>query len=267
MRLHLDTLAYTNRLRGLPPEQKLLFAGGTLMIALLSHPLVQVVVFLWMSGWIVAYARIPLKMYAGLLSLNTAFLMMSLLALCISWTPTRQMTAVVADVWAGFRWGEWYVYLSRTGVTQALQVAIRAVAAVSCLYFVLLTVPFAELLQVMRRLRVPTLVTELLLVMYRFVFVLLETAEQVWVAQVSRGGYRGFRKGMSDLGRLIVKLFVRTTERVQQLTMGLSARGFTGQLQVVSAVRFQPSRRYAMEAMAGWFLLLSLEWWLRTNGG
>lgn len=263
----MDTLAYTNRLRGLPPEQKLLFAGGTLLIALLGHPPVQVGVFLWMSGWIVAYARIPLKTYAGLLSLILTFLVMSLIVLCVSWIPTRQMAAVGSDVWAGFRLGEWFVYLSRTGVAQALQVAIRAVAATSCLYFVLLTVPFAELLQVMRKMRVPALLTELLLVMYRFVFVLLETAEQIRVAQVSRGGYRGFRKGMSDLGRLIVKLFVRTTQRVQQLATGLSARGFTGQLQVVSAVRFQTSRRYAMEAMGGWFLLLFLEWWLRTNGG
>jgi cobalt/nickel transport system permease protein len=262
-----DTLAYTNRLRGLPPEQKLLFACGTLLIALLGHPLVQAGVFLWMSGWIVAYARIPLKTYGGLLSVIIAFLMMSLPALCVSWAPTRQMPAAVADVWAEIHLGAYTIYLSRTGVAQALQVAVRAAAAVSCLSFVLLTVPFAELLQVMRRMRVPPLLTELLLVMYRFVFVLLETAEQIWIAQVSRGGYRGFRQGMSDLGRLIVKLLVRTNERVQQLSMGLSARGFTGQLQVVSAVGYQPSRRYAVEAMAGWLLLLSLEWWLRTHGG
>jgi len=261
----LETLAYTNRLRDLPPEQKLLFAGGTLLMALLGQPFVQVLVFLWMSGLLILCARIPLKTYGCLLGLPCAFLLMGLLPLTVSWTPAARLAIAVEDAWAGFQWGGWWIYVSRAGAAQALTTAVRAVAAVSCLYFVLLTVPFGQLLQVLRRLRMPVLLPELLLVMFRFIFVLLATAEQIRLAQLSRGGYRGFRQGMRDLGRLIVRLFVRTREQMRQWTLGLFSRGFTGQLHVVSSARGKTSRWFAAAAVAGWMVLLVLEWRLRMG--
>jgi len=261
----LETLAYTNRLRDLPPEQKLLFAGGTLLMALLGQPFVQVLVFLWMSGLLILCARIPLKTYGCLLGLPCAFLLMGLLPLTVSWTPAARLAIAVEDAWAGFQWGGYCFYVSRTGAAQALTTGIRAVAAVSCLYFVVLTVPFGQLLQVLRRWHVPVLLTELVLVMFRSVFLLLETAAQIRLAQLSRGGYRGFRGGMRDLGRLIVRLFNRMREQTAQWSLGLSARGYHGQFHVVNLSCETASRRFVAMAVVGWTVLLLLEWRLRAG--
>ncbi|WP_240491804.1 CbiQ family ECF transporter T component, partial [Acinetobacter baumannii] len=59
------------------------------------------------------------------------------------------------------------------GAQRAGVLFMRSLASVSCLYFILLTVPFTELLAVLRRMKMPVLLTDLLLVMYRFVFVFL----------------------------------------------------------------------------------------------
>lgn len=48
MSLKLDTLAYTNQLRKLPPAHKIIFAFTTLLLALLTHPFVQILLSLWM---------------------------------------------------------------------------------------------------------------------------------------------------------------------------------------------------------------------------
>ena len=58
MSLKLDTLAYTNKLRELPPEHKLIFAIVTLLISLATHPPVQIIIALWMGIWTVVYANI-----------------------------------------------------------------------------------------------------------------------------------------------------------------------------------------------------------------
>ena len=63
MTLKLDTLAYTNQLRRLPPEHKLIFAFTTLIISLCSHALVQILIVIWMSIWTVIYAKIPAGIY------------------------------------------------------------------------------------------------------------------------------------------------------------------------------------------------------------
>uniref|UniRef100_A0ACD5H414 Uncharacterized protein n=1 Tax=Desertifilum tharense IPPAS B-1220 TaxID=1781255 RepID=A0ACD5H414_9CYAN len=59
MHHHLDAYAYTNRLRPLPPQQKLIFALVVLGIASIAHPATQGLILIWLSVWIVGYARIP----------------------------------------------------------------------------------------------------------------------------------------------------------------------------------------------------------------
>jgi cobalt/nickel transport system permease protein len=64
----IDSLAYTNRLRWLPPSHKLSFAIVLLLLSLISAPIVQLLISVWLLLWIVAYARIPAKFYLRLLS-------------------------------------------------------------------------------------------------------------------------------------------------------------------------------------------------------
>ena len=72
---------------------------------------------------------------------------------------------------------------------QAMTVGMRSLSCACCLLFVLYTVPFSEGLQVLRQLKVPPLLTDLLLLMYRFVFLFLKTAAELGLAQRARGGY------------------------------------------------------------------------------
>lgn len=260
-----DTLAYTNRLQNVTPQQKLVFAGGTLLFAFLARPLVQGLIVLWMTALLVCYARIPWKTYIGMLALPCAFLFPGVLPMAVTWTSAVRLPTAADEMLVGFQWGGYCFYVSRTGAAQALTTGIRAVAAVSCLYFVVLTVPFGQLLQVLRRWHVPVLLTELVLVMFRSVFLLLETAAQIRLAQLSRGGYRGFRGGMRDLGRLIVRLFNRMREQTAQWSLGLSARGYHGQFHVVNLSCETASRRFVAMAVVGWTVLLLLEWRLRAG--
>ncbi len=47
-----------------------------------------------------------------------------------------------------------------------------------------------RVIRYLRRIGCPTLMVELLFLMYRFIFVLLATAQEIWIAQQARGGYR-----------------------------------------------------------------------------
>ncbi len=228
MRILIDTLAYTNHLRWLPPEQKLLFATVVLTIAAFAHPLVQVLIAVWMSIWTVIYAGIAAKTYMKLLYVAALFWLTSLPALVLNAIDISQIHLVSTDSLTGLTFGSYYLYISRNGLDQALAILARAIASVSCLYFIMLTIPFTEVLQVLRRIGFPVLLTDLLLLMYRFIFVLLNTSAELWTAQQSRGGYRTFSIGMKSLALLIGQLLKRTLENYRQVSLSLAARGFNG---------------------------------------
>jgi cobalt/nickel transport system permease protein len=261
MKIQIDTLAYTNKLRWVSPEQKLLFATVLLLIAMLSHPLVQVSIAVWVSVWIVIYAGIPVKTYLQLICVATLFWLTSLPAFVISGVDFSHTHGVLNDSVAGFRIGSYYVYLSHYGIERGLIILTRAIASLSCLYFILLTTPFTELLQMLRRLGVPVLITDLLLLMYRFIFILLNTATELWTAQQSRGGYGNFTIGMKSLALLIGQLLRRTIDNYRQVSLSLAARGFNGELQFWHSHQYYPSKRYAVEAVLGCVVLVGLEWW------
>jgi cobalt/nickel transport system permease protein len=261
MSLQIDTLAYTNRLRRLPPEHKLIFAFTTLTISLISHPLVQILIALWMGVWTVVYARIPAGVYFRLLLFTIVFCLTSLPALMVNGVVITDFPSVKLDSWYGIDIGHFYIYISYSGSIQALGILTRALASVSCLYFLMLTVPFTEILQTLRYFRFPVLLTDLLLLMYRFIFILLNTASELWTAQNSRGGYRTLAIGMKSLALLIGQLLQKTLQKYSQFSLGLATRGFVGEFRVWHPRRYRPQARYIIEAICGCIGLIGLEFW------
>lgn len=249
----IDSLAYTNRLRGLPPTHKLSFAMALLLLSLCSHPVVQLLISVWLTVCIVVYAGIPGKLYLRLLSLPFGFWLTSLPAFVLNGVGLDQMQAVQWDVWQGWsiNVGSFSLYISQTGLHQVSLLFPRAWASTSCMYFILLTIPFTEILQVLRQLRCPALLTELLLLMYRFIFNLLEIANELWMAQNARCGYRTYRRGLQSLGILVGQLLQRTLENYRQVSLSLAARGFNGEFRVWHSHPYKPSRRYTLEAAFG----------------
>ncbi|MFM2062638.1 MAG: cobalt transporter component CbiQ [Cyanobacteriota bacterium] len=265
MSLKLDTLAYTNQLRQIPPTHKIIFAFTTLLLALFTHPLVQILLSLWMGIWTVVYAKIPLKIYLRLLIFASFFWLTSLPALIINMVNFANFSQIQKDLIYGLKFGTVYIYISHSGSVQALAIFCRAFAAISCLYFLMLTVPFTELLQTLRYLKFPAILTDLLLLMYRFIFILLKTANELWTAQNSRCGYRTWKIGMRSLAILIGQLLQRTLQQYHRFSLGLAARGMTEEFRVWHPQRYKLSKRYIIEAICGCLVLIVIE--LGWNAG
>ena len=266
MSLQIDTLAYASRLRHLPPEHKLWFAIVLLLITYSTRIPVQLLIAAWISIWTVIYAGIPASIYLRLLAIPVGFWLTSLPALIVSGVGLSDLSSAQADIWQGMPWGNYYLYLSHQGIQQAEELGARAIASTSCIYFVILTVPFTEILNILRRIGCPILLTDLLMLMYRFIFVLLRTARELWVAQQSRGGYRTRKLWMKSLGLLVGQLLHRTLENYRQISLTLESRGFTGNFRVCHSRRSVASRRYALEALFGCTILVVLAGWQYAIG-
>jgi cobalt/nickel transport system permease protein len=131
----------------------------------------------------------------------------------------------------------WHVSLAPHGLELAGRLAARAFAGVTCLLFLALTTPAADLVAGLRRLRLPSEIAEVALLMYRFLFLLTDTAEAMNAAQTARLGHITYGRHMRSLSLLIANLMPRALARANALEVGLAARGWHGDLRVLSPVR------------------------------
>jgi cobalt/nickel transport system permease protein len=255
MNTQLDALAYGNRLRNLPPWQKLSFAMVILLITMVVHTPIHLVIFLWLVIWTVGYAGIPWRFYVGMLLGVMSFLLTSLPAIVLNFTYSQ----LPSDFLWSWPLLDGHIYMGAQGLQQAIGIFSRSLASTTALFFVILTVPFAELAIVLEQIRLPTILTELLLLCYRFIFLLAEVAQSISIAQQSRGGYRTRRLAMSSVSLLIRQLIQRTALRYQQIALGIKARGFNQEFRFWQSAPYQYSWRYGLESIGGCLVLIVAE--------
>jgi cobalt/nickel transport system permease protein len=94
-----------------------------------------------------------------------------------------------------------------------------------------------ELIPVFGKAGIPPVLVDLALTIYRFLFVMATTLNEMRRAQSWRLGKAGFEARMRALSMLAGGLFVRCVDRVRRLEEGMEARGYEGRLWVLSAER------------------------------
>lgn len=216
----IDRIAHGNRLAARNGVEKTVFAVGMLLLALVLPPWPgDVVVLAVMLVATLAVARVPLGGYAKLVAGPLTFLIMGTLPLLVS-------------IEFG---GAWLVsfQLAPNGVELALRVTARSLAAVSCLLFLSLSTPVPQLLGVLRAARIPSVVTEVALLIYRDIWVFVDTVGGIRVAQASRLGYRTLRSSYRSLAMLVASFFGQAFQKARAMDHGLQARNWQGDLRVL----------------------------------
>ncbi|OPY59795.1 MAG: Cobalt transport protein CbiQ [Pelotomaculum sp. PtaU1.Bin035] len=257
--LRIDQFAYENRLRSVHPAEKFSYAVLTLTICLVaSRPLISLAIILVMGGSIVLQAGIPPKFYIKLMLVPMVFLLVGVLTVALQ----------VSRVSLPLLWGL-TVWNLNAGVTAAslglaANLFLKSLGAVSCLYFLALTTPVLEIIWVMKKAKVPTLFLELMLLVYRFIFVLMETASKIYISQASRHGYASLKASYSSIAWLAANLFAKSYCHARQLFAALLARCYQEELKVLEMPYSLSRKNIAMVALFE-LALLVLAW--RTGVG
>jgi cobalt/nickel transport system permease protein len=116
---------------------------------------------------------------------------------------------------------------AREGVELAARITLKSNAIVLAFMALVATMPFATAGHALHRLRVPDKIVHLLLMTYRYIFVL----EQEYQRLVRAARIRGFRPGTNlhtyrTYAYLVGMLFVRAVERAERVRWAMLCRGF-----------------------------------------
>ena len=222
---HLNDIAFTNHWRHRNPWEKVLFGGGFLVVALIIPPMPgAIVITVIVSLAAIAGARIPVSSWLTVLSVPVSFAI---------------LTAVGIMVQIG---GSAPVSIDWKSLPIAIGLLLRSTAAISCLAFIGWTTPLMELIPVFGRIGIPSVLIDLALMIYHFLFVTATTLREMRRAQSWRLGRADYRSRMRALSMLAGGLFIRCIERFRRLEDGMQARGYEGRLWVLAPERAASAR-------------------------
>jgi cobalt/nickel transport system permease protein len=103
---------------------------------------------------------------------------------------------------------------------------IRSTISLFAVILLANTTPFVSILDTLTRMRVPRILVTMLALMYRYLFVLIDEAERMQRARLSRSA-SGSRKAVWSSGAMLIgQLFVRSTERAERIYAAMCARGW-----------------------------------------
>lgn len=234
----IDQYAYANRIRAVDPGQKAALTGLAIVLCLLlNQPLVSLLALAWMWGLTTFWAGLPARTFGRVILAEGFFLVLSVSGILVSFSlaspPATGWHWQIGPIWASS---------SPAALELGLKLVTRSLGAAGAMNFLALTTPLVDLVDLMRRLRCPLLLIDLMTLIYRFIFVLLESLNHMYTAQSSRLGYVNFRRGIISAGLLGSQLFIDAYQRSQRLQIALDSRGYAGDLKVLPTT-YQYDRR------------------------
>lgn len=223
----IDKLCYTSGLRYVNAGEKCFFSLVSIILCIGSRSVpASLAVFSVCAFFSIKKGGISVIRYLKLLTVPLVFLLMSTLAILVSISSSPPDSFAVH---AGF----FYLTVRLEDIFPALQLVITSLACVSCLYFLTFSTPVTDILAVLEACRLPRTLIELMLLTYRFIFILLETAYAMILSQDARLGNRDFRTSIKSRGLLASTLFIRAMRQAGALYDAMESRCYSGQIRVL----------------------------------
>ncbi len=215
----LDRYAQSNAIRHVNTYYKMLFGLITMVVSLVStSPIMPLTIFGLVSFVILFKAKIPAKFYLKLVTVPLTF---------------ASITFIFMAVWFGtgsyiYTFGIFNLGVTVSGFNLGFLVFARMLGGFACLAFLGLTTPLPEIFSVLEKFQFPEVLLEITLLMYRYVFVSINEAINMYHAQQTRLGYSGFKKSYNSMGMLLGNIFIRTWIIGEKSFVSMRSRCYDG---------------------------------------
>lgn len=235
----LDDVASASPLCSVPAGLKLFLCLAATIIAVASPEIwVPLFVGLTMIFASLVLAKVPLSLYLSLLTIPLAFGLSGAVIL-LFFTGGGETLVSFFSFWV------YDIQITTASLHLSLLVFARTLGGMCSLYFLAVTTPMTSLFAVFRKLHIPQEFIDLTMLIYRYIFVFIGEAVGIHNAQVLRGGYQTWRKGISAFSMLVSMLFIKTWERGDEIFLSMNSRCYDGCMALPEEQTKAPVKCYA----------------------
>lgn len=224
--LLIDRYAYTNKLSNSNPYIKFVIVMISLGITTITkNNYINLAILLIMVSLTTVVAGIPLRKYFKILLLPMSFLLISILTILISFGP------VDIYIWS-IKVFQTYIGITQSSLNESLLLATRVLGSISATFFLGLTTPLNNIIQVFKKIHLPNTIIELIVLIYRAIFIFLEEVEEIRTGQEIKFGYSSFKKSLKSTSLLLRSLFLRVMLRYKDMVIALECKLYNGEFKI-----------------------------------
>lgn len=221
--LLIDKYAYTNRLTNSNPFIKSIIVAIALTIATITKSnYINLTILIIMGFLTTVIAGIPMRKYLKLLFIPVTFLIISLVTILIS------VSKADTYLWSIKIFNN-YVGITRISIDQSILLSTRVFASISSTFFLGLTTPLNNIIKVFKRLHLPSSLIELIVLIYRSIFIFLEEASDIYNGQELKFGYSNIKNSLRSTSLLIRSLFSRVMLKFSDMVVVLECKLYDGE--------------------------------------
>lgn len=225
----LEDIAQKNGLREVNTWLKLTAGLGAILLCLISTsfiPPLFIAVILLVT--ILLLGRVDLRTCAELFLVPLSFAIMSVAGIILISGGTD-----IFWKWDILPWLS--LSITRESINQGVFVFCRVVGGMSAMIFIALTNPMTDIFIVFRQCRIPEAVIDLMMIIYRTIFFLMDQVVLVYQAQVMRLGYSSYRESLYSFSSLCGAVFIASWDAGEDLIRAMDARCYDGKFAILGA--------------------------------
>ena len=220
----IDFYSYASKIRGWNPTFKVSFAVLLLILCItLNNPYVSIAVLIAMAYLTMVKGGLQVPEYFSVLMIPITFILLGTVTIAVDFArqPMGQYNLHLVF---------FYIYTSQEKLKEMICIILKAFAAVSTLQMMALSTPSSEIISVMRKAHVPKLIIELMNMIYRYIFILLNVYSQMKNSADSRRGYCDFKTSLHTFGGIISNMLVVSMKKTNAYYDAMEARCYDGEM-------------------------------------
>jgi cobalt/nickel transport system permease protein len=221
-----DRFAYSNHIRLLDPAYKAGFSLFVLLMCLgIDQPVLSAILMASILLLATFWAGLPAGFFIKLLTVEASFLAIGVASIAISINTVSTPGSIPV--------GPFWLNVTPSTLYLAFKLLMRSLGCASAMNFLALTTPVVDLIELGRRIHLPELLIDLMSLIYRFIFTLLDCLDRMVIAQEVRLGFNGTRNSLRSAAQIGANLFIEAFQKSKKLEVALEGRGWNGSLRVL----------------------------------
>lgn len=226
--ISIDWIAQCSEWNRVSPLLKIIVSVGVLLSCAASSSILFNCTIFFLAACLTKAGGVSLHQYISLLLLPLTFVLLGTLGIVFGFSAHPE------GVWY-LTVGRWYLCVTPQAQLEAVQVLSKALGGVGCLYFLSLSTPMQEIIGGLRRLHVPALMIELMYLVYRYIFILMDLHNRMDISASSRLGYRNWRTTLRTMMGISANLMALSFRRAATSFDAMEARGYHGNIQFLES--------------------------------
>ena len=227
----LEDIAQKNGLSEVNAYVKLAAGLGAILLCLLSTGYIApLFIAIVLTCAILILARVDAKTYAELFIVPFGFAIMSIAGIIL-------ITGGQDIFWQWDILPSFSLSITRESINQGMFVFCRVIGGMSAMIFIALTTPMTDIFIVFRQCRIPEVVIDLMMIIYRTIFILIDQIIQIYHAQVMRLGYSTYRESLHSFATLCGAAFIASWDAGEDLIRAMDARCYDGKFALLGESR------------------------------